>query len=61
VKPFTTLAVVVLSAMALLQLVRIVLGWVVTVNEITIPLWVSGVACVVAGTCAVMVAREARR
>jgi hypothetical protein len=60
-KPFTTLAVVILSLIALVQLIRVVLGWPVIVNGIGIPLWLSGVACVVAATCAVMVVREARR
>jgi hypothetical protein len=61
VKPFTAVAIVILSLMALLQLVRIILRWTVIVNGIAIPLWVSGIAVLVAGTCAVMLAREARQ
>jgi hypothetical protein len=61
VKPFTTLAIVILSMMALLQLIRIILSWTVIVNGFVIPLWVSGIAFLVAGTCAVMLAREARQ
>ena len=57
-KPFTIVAVVVFSLVALLQLLRVVLGWEVTVNGILIPLWASVIACVVAATLAVMLWRE---
>jgi hypothetical protein len=60
VKPFTTVAVVVFSLVALLQLLRVALGWEVTVNGIVIPLWASVIACVVAATLAFMLSREAR-
>ena len=59
-KPFTTTAVLVFSLVALLQVVRLVLGWEVTINGIHIPLWASAVAAVVAGTLAFTVWREAR-
>jgi hypothetical protein len=61
VKPFTTLAIVILSLMAFLQLARTILRWSVIVNGFVIPLWVSGIAFLIAGTCAVMLAREARQ
>jgi hypothetical protein len=61
VKPFTTVAVVVFTLVALLQLLRFVSGWEVTVNGITIPIWASGVAFVVAAVLAVMLWREARQ
>ena len=57
-KPFTITAVVLLSLIALLQLLRFTLGWEVTVNGISIPVWVSGVAFLVAAGLAVMVWRE---
>ena len=57
-KPFTTVAVVVFSLVALLQLLRVVLGWEITVNGILIPLWASVIACVVAATLALMLWRE---
>jgi len=60
VKPFTTIAVFVFSLVALLQLLRILLGWEVVVNGTVIPSWASGVAFVVAATLAVMLWREAR-
>ncbi len=60
-KPFTTIAVIVLSLIALLQLLRFVLRWEVTLNGAIVPVWLSGVAFVVAGALAVMVWRETRR
>jgi hypothetical protein len=59
-KPFTRVAVVVFSLVALLQLIRVALGWDVTVGGILIPSWASVVACVVAATLALMVWRESR-
>ena len=60
-KPFTTIAVVVLSLIALLQLLRFILRWEVTLNAAMVPVWLSGIAFVVAGGLAVMVWRENRR
>jgi hypothetical protein len=60
-KPFTLIAVVLFSLIAVMQLLRFVLGWEVTVNGVGIPVWASGIAFVVAAGLAVMVWREARR
>jgi hypothetical protein len=60
-KPFTITAVVVLSLIALLQLLRFILKWEVTLNGAIVPVWLSGIAFVVAGGLAVMVWRENRR
>ena len=57
-KPFTTISIVVLSLIAILQLVRLILGWEVSINGVIFPLWVSGVAFVVLGGLAVMLWRE---
>ncbi len=59
-KPFTTIAALVLALIALLQLLRFLLGWEVTLNGAVVPVWLSGVAFVVAGGLAVMVWRENR-
>ncbi|MGH9927872.1 MAG: hypothetical protein ACREA9_01455 [Pyrinomonadaceae bacterium] len=59
-KPFTITAVVLFSLIALLQLLRFALGWEVTVNGVTVPVWVSGIAFVIAAGLAVMVWRETR-
>ena len=59
-KPFTTLAVAVFALIALLQLLRAISGWEVTVNGIAIPVWASVIAFVVASALAIMLWREAR-
>ena len=60
-KPFTTLAVVLFALIAVLQLLRFLLGWEVTVNGTLIPVWVSGIAFVIAAALAVLLWREANR
>ena len=57
-KPFTLVAVGVFSVVALVQLLRLVLGWEVMVHGVAIPLWASGIAFVVAAGLAVTVWRE---
>ena len=60
-QPFTFLAVLVFSLIALVQVARFALGWPVTINGMSVPLWVSLVAAAFALLMAVMVAREGRR
>lgn len=60
-KPFTVIAVAFLSLIALLQLARFLLGWVIMVHGVVIPVWVSGIAFVIAGVLAIMLWRESRR
>ncbi len=60
-KPFSTIAVAIFALVALMQLLRVVLGWPVVVNGVGIPLWASAVAFVVAAGLAVMVWREAHQ
>jgi ABC-type methionine transport system permease subunit len=59
-KPFTTLAIVVFSLVAILQLTRLILGWEISVNGLIIPLWASAIGFVVAAGLAVMLWWEAR-
>ena len=59
-KPFTSVAVVVFLLVSLLQLLRLVLGWAITIDGVAIPLWASGVAFVAAAGLAAMVWRESR-
>lgn len=59
-KPFTVIAIVVFSLIAILQLTRFILGWEVSVNGVIIPVWASGIAFVIAGGLAVMLWRETR-
>ena len=60
-KPFTMIAVGVFSLIALMQLLRFILRWEVTVTGVIVPVWVSGIACVIVGGLAVMLWREMRR
>jgi hypothetical protein len=60
-KPFTVIAIVLLSLIALLQLLRFILGWEVTVHGMSVPVWASGIAFVVAAGLAVMVWLEMRK
>ena len=59
-KPFTTIAVFVFALIALIQALRVVLGWDVIVNGIAIPSWASIIAVVVAATLAFKIWREMR-
>ncbi|GAB3388586.1 hypothetical protein [Lysobacter fragariae] len=59
-KPFTTLACLLLAAIAALQLTRAVLGWEVIVNGVTIAPWISFIAAGIAGGLALMTWREHR-
>jgi len=59
-KPFTVVAIVVLFLVSLLQLLRLVQGWAITINAVAVPLWASGVACLVAAGLAAMMWRELR-
>jgi len=59
-KPFTVSAVVVLFLVSLLQLLRLVQRWAITIDAVAVPLWASGVACVVAAGLAAMMWRELR-
>jgi uncharacterized membrane protein len=60
VKP-STVAMVVFALIALAHLIRIALGWDVTVNGTFIPQWVSVIACMVAAVLAFILWREPRR
>ena len=60
-KPFTTITIVFLGLLALMQLTRALLGWEVTVNGVSIPVWASGIAALVAAGLALMLWRESSR
>ena len=60
-KPFTRIAVVVLWLIALLQVLRFILRWDVTLNGASVPLWLSGLVAALVAGLAVMVWRERPR
>jgi hypothetical protein len=49
---YSRLAAVVFAIIALVQLLRVLLAWEVTLNGMAIPLFVSGIACFVAAAMA---------
>jgi hypothetical protein len=59
-KPFTAVAIIIFSLVALLQMLRVALGWEVTIDGTSIPIWASVIACVVAAALAFMLWRETR-
>jgi hypothetical protein len=60
-KPFTRITVVMLWLNALVQLVRFILRWEITLNGAPVPLWLSGLVAVLAAGLAVMVWKERPR
>ena len=60
-KPFTTLAVIVLALLALGHVYRFIAGLEVVVAGNTVPRWISAVVAVIAGGLALMIRRESRR
>jgi len=59
-KPFTTVAVVIFTLVALTHLCRIVMGWEVVVAGSVVPMWASYLGLVVAGALAFTLWRESR-
>jgi len=59
-KPFTATAVVVLTIVAVIHLLRLLAGWEVVVSGFVVPVWWSAPGCIVAAGLAFMLWREAR-
>ena len=55
------IAVGVFSLIALMQLLRFILRWEITVNGVIVPVWASGIAFVIVGGLAMMLWRDMRR
>ena len=60
-KPFTTIAMVVFTLVAVLQLVRVLEGWDIAIGSFHVPMWASLVAAAAAALLAVMIWRENRK
>jgi hypothetical protein len=60
-KPFTTIASVFFSIVAILHLLRLLLGWEIIVDGMHIPMWVSVLGCVIPAILAFMLWREAHQ
>ena len=59
--PAKALAILLLGLIAVGQGLRFALGWPVTIDGFSVPLWASAMAAVVVGAIAVMLWREGRR
>ncbi len=60
-KPIATIAVIVFTLVAVLQLLRVALGWEITVNGAHVPLWASVIAGLVAAVLAFSLWRETKQ
>lgn len=60
-KSGTLFATILLAAVSTAQLLRVIFGWQVTVADQVIPVWVSGIAFVVAGAAAFLLWKDSRR
>ena len=59
-KPFTTLAIVIFTIVAMVHLLRILMGWEVLIQGTVVPMWASYLGLVIAGGLAFMLWRESR-
>ncbi|MGH7273460.1 MAG: hypothetical protein ACREIQ_03230 [Nitrospiria bacterium] len=60
-KPFTTLAVAVFALVAVVHLLRILMGWEVLIQGAVVSMWVSYLGLIIAGGLAFMVWHESRQ
>ncbi len=60
-KLFTAIAVVVFACVAVLQLIRFVEAWPLSINGFAVPVWASAIIFVIASVLSVMLWRENRR
>jgi hypothetical protein len=60
-KPFATIAIALFGLIAFMHILRLVLGWEVTVNTVIIPMWVSVLGLFIAGGLAWLLWLENKR
>lgn len=60
-KTFSTLAAAIFGVVAVLHLVRILIGWSIVVDGWTVPMWVSWVGLIIAGALSYSGAKLAMR
>lgn len=60
-KPFTYIAALIFALIALVHLLRLIFGWVVTIVGADVPMWGSAVALVISGVLAAGLWWESRR
>lgn len=59
-KPFTTIAIVIFSLVAVLHVLRLIFGWQAVIDGLVIPMWASVVGLIIAGGLAIMLWWESR-
>ncbi len=59
-KPFTTLAIVIFTIVAMVHLLRILMGWEVLIQGTVVPMWASYLGLLIAGGLAFLLWRESR-
>ena len=59
-KPFTSLAIAIFTIVAVVHLLRILLGWEVIIQGVMIPMWASYLGLIIAGGLAFLLWRESR-
>ena len=59
-KPFAAIASVIFGFVCLVHVVRLFMGWQVTVNGAQIPLWISAAGALITGCLSALLWREAR-
>ena len=60
-KPFTVMAIVLFALISLVHLLRLILGWEMTINSVAIPMWISPPALIIAAFLAFMLWREMKK
>jgi len=60
-KPFTLAAALIFAAIALIHLLRVIFGWMVTIVGADVPMWGSVVALVISGILAAGLWWESRK
>lgn len=60
-KPFSMISAAIFAVVAAVHVLRLIFGWAVTVDGITVPIWVSAVAALITAGLALMLFLEARR
>jgi hypothetical protein len=60
-KPYVTIAMVIFTIVAFAHGLRLLFGWTVTVQDETIPMWVSVVGVVIPAGLAVLLYREMKK
>ena len=60
-KYFSTLAAAIFAVVAVLHLVRILMGWSIVIDGWTVPMWVSWLGLIIAGALSYYGARLAMR